>query len=131
MVSTTMRSSVLTDTQRSVIIYAAVRIMETVEAIPMESGRSRNRRVNAFRRWPLINGVFQVHDTTRRVGSKPLSRFAITLTSQGKRYEAIAGPEAAALTVGDIVRLHGCFLCRGSEMVLVVCSLRLKLARAT
>ena len=59
-----------------------------------------------------------------RAGCKHLSRFAMTLKNWGRWYDAIAGPDAAALTVGDIVHVHGCFLRRRGELVLVVCSLR-------
>lgn len=80
--------------------------------------------MTAFRLPPLINDVFQVHRTTKRAGCKHPLRFFITLTNQGKRYDAIGGPDAAVLTVGDFVRLHGCLLRRGDELVLVICLLK-------
>jgi hypothetical protein len=93
-------------------------------ALPMASGRSKNQDVNAHGRPPLVNDILRVHDITNRVGSKRFSHFAMTLKGQGKRYDAIAGPDAAALSVGDIVRLQGCFLNRGGKLVLVICSLK-------
>jgi hypothetical protein len=89
----------------------------------MASGLSRNRRVEAFVRQPLFNEVFQVHDI-RRVSGKYLNRFVMTLTGLGRRFEAIAGPGAAAFTAGDLVRLRGCLLSRRGALVLVVSSLQ-------
>jgi hypothetical protein len=79
--------------------------------------------VEAFIRQPLFNDVFQVHDI-RPANGKYFHRFVMTLTGRGRRFDAIAGPAAAAFTAGDLVRLHGCLLWRRGAPLLVVSSLQ-------
>ena len=90
----------------------------------MARRRTRNQRANASRPLQLVNDMFRVHDLTKRVRFRDLPYFTVTLTNRSERYDAIAGPPAAKLTVGMMVHIHGCFLLRRGEPALVLCSLK-------
>lgn len=72
---------------------------------------------------PLITGVFRVCDAAKRPRLRGASFFVLLLAARGGRYAAIAGPQAARLSRGDLVRVRGCVLFRGGRPVLVVGSL--------
>ena len=73
---------------------------------------------------PIIVEVFRICSVAKHSRLLIELRFTMTLSVRATRYVAITGPQAATLTVGDIVHVHGCFLLRRSRPVLVVCSLK-------
>ncbi len=95
---------------------------KTVKAIA--SGRRvAHHYVNRFRSTCFVNEVFRVCKIIRQPQCKTPAHFRATLVNHARRYDAIAGPPAAKLTVGEMVHVHSCVLFRGGEPVLVVCSL--------
>jgi hypothetical protein len=66
--------------------------------------------------------LLEAHNVTRWASGSGRAYFLAFLANHAKRHEAVAGPPAAKLTIGQTVHVHGCLLRRG-EPVLVVCSL--------
>ncbi len=90
----------------------------------MPDGNENNLFTITCRQKQFVNDVFQVHDITQ--GHRPggLARFAITLADSGNLLSAIAGPQAEALAINDMVQIRGCFMLRKGKRVLVICSLK-------
>ncbi len=118
----------MTNTQRCVIIFAAVRMIGFDEVDALLSGQEEPHSTKARRLAQYVNDVFQVGDITRWHRSKDLAYFAMILTNHDGRYEAIAGPQAETLAVNDMIYVRCCFMLRKGERVLVIYSVK-RLAR--
>jgi hypothetical protein len=81
------------------------------------------RRSSCARPSPLVAGVFRVCDVCKRFRLRGATYFVLILASYAERHTTIAGPQAARLNRGELVRVRGCVLCRGGRPVLVASSL--------
>jgi hypothetical protein len=72
----------------------------------------------------FVDDVLEVRSVTKRAPCSGQNYFLAIVTNRARQYEAIAGPPAAKLTIRQTVHVHGCFLLRRGEPVVVVCSLK-------
>ena len=81
------------------------------------------RRIPGLERSYLINDVFAVCEVSRQDRQRGHIYWA-TLANHARHFDAIAGPSAAPMVTGELVRVRGCVLSRLGKSVLVVCSLK-------
>jgi len=81
----------------------------------------RAQRTTGFRPSQVIDSVFRVCRVAEQIRRSSTPHFTLTLANERGTYEALIGRPAAGLASGDVVRVRGCFLRRGNELVLVIC----------